>query len=277
MDKEKEFAFNDDDFLRVKKTVYDYAGINLSEGKRHLVYNRLAKRIRYHGLSNFKQYLDYVDAHKEEEFTHLVNAITTNLTFFFRENHHFEQLANRIIPEAKQRHATDKRIRIWSSACSTGEEPYSIAMTVQEAMGSFSGWDLKILATDLDTNVLEHARQGIYKSDKLEGVSPEREKKWFVQGKGSNEGHVRVKDELKDLITFNQLNLVQDWPIKGPFDVIFCRNVVIYFDKPTQKKLFQRFHDLLVPGGYLILGHSESLHNLNDDFELIGQTIYQKK
>jgi chemotaxis protein methyltransferase CheR len=263
--------------VRVQKQIYDYAGIQLSEAKRHLVYNRLAKRIRQLGLESFTQYLDYVDANEETEFTHLVNAITTNLTFFFREIHHFDALKNEIVPQLKMRHAQNKRIRVWSAGCSTGEEPYSIAITLQQAFNeNFSGWDVKVLATDLDTNVLEHAQKGVYKLDKTEGLPEGVLNHWFEAGKGNNEGFVRAKQVLKEMITFKQLNLMKDWPMKGPFDVIFCRNVVIYFDKPTQAKLFKRYYDLLAPGGFLIVGHSESLHNVNNDFKLLGKTIYQK-
>jgi chemotaxis protein methyltransferase CheR len=276
-DEKREFDFRDADFIRVQKQIYDYAGIQLTEAKRHLVYNRLAKRIRQLNLTSFSAYLDFVEAHPDTEFTHLVNSITTNLTFFFREVHHFDALREQLIPKLKARHAKDKRLRVWSAGCSTGEEPYSIAITLMQAFNeNLSGWDVKVLATDLDTNVLEHAQNGIYKLDKTEGIPEPLLKRWFNEGRGDNEGFVRAKDELKSLITFKPLNLMKEWPMKGPFDVIFCRNVVIYFDKPTQRTLFKRYYDLLSPGGYLIVGHSESLHNINNDFTLLGKTIYQK-
>ncbi|AHF00978.1 chemotaxis protein CheR [Thiomicrospira aerophila AL3] len=269
-----EFAFTVQDFKRVRTMVYEFAGIDLSDSKRNLVYNRLAKRIRFLGLDSFKGYLDFVEAQGEEEFVTLINAITTNLTFFFRENHHFEYLAQSVIPFLLKKNATSKKIRIWSAGCSTGEEPYSIAVVLKETVPS--GWDAKVIATDLDTNVLDTGRQGVYAIDRLKGVEQARIKRWFMKGTGANEGFVRVKPELQEMITFGQVNLMQDWPIKGPVDVIFCRNVVIYFDKPTQSRLFNRYADVLANEGHLFIGHSESLNKITDRFELLGQTIYRK-
>jgi chemotaxis protein methyltransferase CheR len=269
-----EYAFNDNDFKRVKKIVYDFAGIDLNDTKKNLVYNRLAKRIRFLEMSSFAQYLDYVEAVGEDEFVNLINAITTNLTFFFRENHHFEYLANTVIPHLLKTNAASKKIRIWSAGCSTGEEPYSIASVVKETVPS--GWDARVLATDLDTTVVESARQGVYNIERLKGVSEARKKRWFLKGKGEREGWVKVKPELQSIIDFGQINLMNDWPIKDKIDVIFCRNVVIYFDKPTQSRLFNRYADLLQPEGHLFIGHSESLYKICDRFELLGQTIYRK-
>jgi chemotaxis protein methyltransferase CheR len=269
-----EYAFNDNDFKRVKKIVYDFAGIDLNDTKKNLVYNRLAKRIRFLEMSSFSQYLDYVEAMGEDEFVNLINAITTNLTFFFRENHHFEYLANTVIPQLLKINAASKKIRIWSAGCSTGEEPYSIASVVKETVPS--GWDARVLATDLDTTVVESARQGVYNIERLKGVSEARKKRWFLKGKGDREGWVKVKPELQSIIDFGQINLMNDWPIKEKIDVIFCRNVVIYFDKPTQSRLFNRYADLLQPEGHLFIGHSESLYKICDRFELLGQTIYRK-
>lgn len=269
-----EFTFTEQDFKRVRTLVYDFAGIDLSESKRNLVYNRLAKRIRFLGLDSFKDYLDFVEAQGEEEFVTLINAITTNLTFFFRENHHFEYLAQTVIPQLLKKNAASKKIRIWSAGCSTGEEPYSIAVVLKETVPA--GWDAKVIATDLDTNVLDTGRAGVYALDRLKGVEQSRVKRWFMKGKGANEGLVRVKPELQEMIKFGQVNLMQDWPIKSPVDVIFCRNVVIYFDKPTQTRLFNRYADLLAHEGHLFIGHSESLNKVTDRFELLGQTIYRK-
>jgi chemotaxis protein methyltransferase CheR len=269
-----EFTFTDQDFKRVRTLVYDFAGIDLSESKRNLVYNRLAKRIRFLGLDNFKQYLDYVEAQGEEEFVTLINSITTNLTFFFRENHHFVYLADTVIPYLLQKNAASRKIRIWSAGCSTGEEPYSIAVVLKESVPA--GWDVKVIATDLDTNVLNTGRAGVYDIERLKGVEQSRVKRWFMKGTGANEGKVRVKPELQDMIKFGQVNLMQDWPVKGPIDVIFCRNVVIYFDKPTQTRLFNRYADILANDGHLFIGHSESLNKVTDRFKLLGQTIYQK-
>lgn len=271
---EREFSFEDSDFKRVKGMVYEFAGIDLNDSKKNLVYNRLSKRIRFLSMSSFSQYLDFVEQEGEAEFVHLINAITTNLTFFFRENHHFEYLANTIIPMLVKENAATKKIRIWSAGCSTGEEPYSLAITLKESVPQ--GWDARVLATDLDTNVVQTGMAGVYKIDRLKGVSEERKKRWFLKGSGSKEGFVRVKQELQEIIDFGQINLMNEWPIKDAIDVIFCRNVVIYFDKPTQSKLFSRYADLLPSHGHLLIGHSESLYKVCDRFELLGQTIYKK-
>lgn len=271
---DKEFDFTDDDFAQVKSLVYGFAGIDLNESKKNLVYNRLAKRIRFLEMNSFSEYLKYVKAQGESEFVHLINAITTNLTFFFRENHHFEYLANTIIPSLLQKNQSSKKIRIWSAGCSTGEEPYSIAIVLKEAVPS--DWDARVLATDLDTNVVQTGQDGVYKIDRLKGVSEARVKRWFMKGSGSREGFVKVKPELQQSIDFGQINLMNEWPIKEAIDVIFCRNVVIYFDKTTQAKLFDRYANLLPDDGHLLVGHSESLYKVTDRFKLLGQTIYQK-
>lgn len=271
---EREFSFEDQDFKRVQKIVYNFAGIDLNESKKNLVYNRLSKRIRFLGMVSFAEYLDFVVAQGETEFVHLINAITTNLTFFFRENHHFEYLANTVIPALLKANSASKKIRIWSAGCSTGEEPYSIAIVLKETVPS--GWDAKVIATDLDSNVVHTGETGVYKTDRLKGVSEERKKRWFLKGSGSHEGYVKVKPELQKVIDFGQLNLMDEWPIKDSIDAIFCRNVVIYFDNPTQSKLFNRYADRLPNDGHLFIGHSESLYKVCDRFELLGQTIYRK-
>ena len=271
---DREFDFKDQDFNRVKTIVYNYAGIDLNESKKNLVYNRLSKRIRFLSMQTFSEYLDFVEAQGEAEFVHLINAITTNLTFFFRENHHFEYLINTVIPGLVSQNSANKKIRVWSAGCSTGEEPYSIAIALKEAVPV--GWDAKVIATDLDSNVVNTGQRGVYKIDRLKGVSEERKKRWFLKGSGSQEGYVKVKPELQNIIEFGQLNLMDDWPLKDAIDVIFCRNVVIYFDKPTQSKLFNRYADRLPNNGHLFIGHSESLYKVCDRFELLGQTIYKK-
>ncbi len=225
-------------------------------------------------MNSFSAYLDYVEEQGEAEFVHLINAITTNLTFFFRENHHFEYLANQVIPMLLEKNKGSKKIRIWSAGCSTGEEPYSIAIVLKEAVPP--GWDARVLATDLDTNVVQTGQTGVYKMDRLKGVSDERKKRWFLKGSGSREGYVRVKPELQQIIDFGQINLMNEWPIRDAVDVIFCRNVVIYFDKETQARLFDRYANLLPDNGHLFIGHSESLYKVCDRFELLGQTIYRK-
>jgi chemotaxis protein methyltransferase CheR len=269
-----EFDFSDKDFQRVKAMVYQFAGIDLNESKKNLVYNRLAKRIRTLGMNRFSDYLDYVEAQGEEEFVNLINAITTNLTFFFREIHHFEYLASHVIPHLLEKNKATKKIRIWSAGCSTGEEPYSLAIVLKEAVPS--GWDARVLATDLDTTVVETAQNGVYNIERLKGVSEARKKRWFLKGSGERSGLVKVKPELQQIIDFGQINLMNEWPIRDKIDVIFCRNVVIYFDKPTQSRLFNRYADLLPEQGHLFIGHSESLYKVCDRFELLGQTIYRK-
>ncbi len=269
-----EFVYTDEDFFRVQRIIGEHAGINLSDAKKSLVYNRLTKRLRLFKMSSFSEYLDYVDTHVEEEFSHFVNAITTNLTFFFREEHHFDFLRQIEFPRIVERNQQSRRVRIWSAGCSTGEEPYSLAITVKESFPP--GWDVKILATDLDFNVVNHGKAGVYDQKRVEGMSKDRLNRWFRKGSGDNDGKVRVVDELRDLITFKQLNLMHDWPMKGPFDVIFCRNVMIYFNKETQSRLTDRYASYLVEGGHLIIGHSESLFKVSERFKLIGKTIYQR-
>jgi len=273
--REREFEFTSSDFETVRKTLYEQAGISLNDGKADLAYGRLARRLRNLRMSRFSDYLAYVNSTEgESEMVHFINALTTNLTAFFREPHHFEFLEKTALPETMRRHQHDRRVRLWSAGCSTGEEPYSLAMTLAESPIISSPWDTKLLATDLDSNVVETAREGRYAEKRIEGLSAAHTRKWFHSLPGGDE--VQVKEALQDMIAFKQLNLMHDWPMHGPFDIIFCRNVVIYFDKPTQMRLFERYADILVDGGYLFLGHSETMHNLSDRFELIGKTIYRK-
>jgi len=275
--KSREFHFTDRDFEAVRTALYEHAGISLNDGKRDLVYGRLSRRLRALRFTEFAAYLDFLASPAgESEMVHFINALTTNLTAFFREPHHFDYLATNVLPEAMRRHAGDRRIRFWSAGCSTGEEPYSIAMVVREAMPNSQNWDLKILATDLDSNVVATAKHGQYAAQRIAGLSKSRASKWFHRAGTQSSDTVQVNGSLQELITFKQLNLMSEWPMRGPFDVIFCRNVVIYFDKPTQKKLFARYADMLVDGGCLFLGHSETMHTLSDRFELIGQTMYRK-
>lgn len=275
----KEFVFTTEDFLYLSELANKMAGIRLSEAKRELVYGRLSKRIRKLGLKSFKEYCDILrESEDNEEFTHFINAITTNVTSFFRENHHFEFIANEFIPEyiSKNSHAYQKRLRIWSAGCSSGKEPYSIAMTLRESIQDIDTWDIKILATDLDSNILEIARRGEYPVEKSNELSDSRKKIWFKAGASDNQGAIKVNDELRNMITFNQLNLTGHWPMSGNFDIIFCRNVTIYFDKNTRVRLLDRFADYLTDGGYLFVGHSESLFGLTRRFETVGRTIHRK-
>jgi len=274
--KEREFTYTEEDFSHVREIVFQHAGISLTEAKCDLVYNRLSKRLRLLKLQTFKEYFQYVEEVGEEEFVNLINAITTNLTSFFRENHHFEYLSKTVFPELLEKNRDSKRIRIWSAGCSTGEEPYSLAMIVREGVPLNAGWDVKILATDLDSNVVATRKEGVYGSERIDDLPADRIKKYFLNGTDTQQGKVRVSQDLKELITFKQLNLMHDWPMKGPFDIIFCRNVVIYFNKDTQRKLVGRYENMLSNKGYLFIGHSESLYKLTDRFELIGKTIYRK-
>ena len=271
-----EFHFTDKDFDRVAKLVGERTGIVLSSAKKQMVYSRLARRLRALGLKEFSKYLKMVHDDVDGELVNFVNAMTTNLTAFFREPHHFEYLAQTALPRVMKANASKRQIRIWSAGCSTGEEPYTIAQVVREVIPPRSGWDIQIIATDLDSNVLRTAANGVYAEERVAGISQQRLKRWFMRGKGSNSGMVRVKSELRDLITFQQLNLMESWPVKGPFDIIFCRNVVIYFSKDTQRTLVSRYADLMAADANLFLGHSESLFKVSDRFKLIGNTIYQR-
>lgn len=266
----REYDFTQQDFDRVKKLIYDRAGISLSSSKKNMVYSRLSRRLRATGLNNFREYLNGLDKRDSTEWEEFTNALTTNLTAFFREEHHFPIL-ERHVDQRKNK----PKIQIWCSAASTGEEPYSIAMAVVNAFKSFTP-PVQILATDLDTNVLEKAQQGVYGMDRLEKLSKEKLKSFFQKGSGSHAGSARVRPELRNLITFRQLNLLDDsWPIRGPFDVIFCRNVMIYFDKPTQYQILKKFAPLLAKDGLLFAGHSESFHHAADLFTLREKTVYE--
>ncbi len=273
----KEFEFRQSDFNQIKKQVFDITGISLNDGKKDMVYGRLSRRIRDLGLADFKAYCDLVAQPDSEELSNFINAITTNLTSFFREEHHFKFLVETALPDIMKKNKETRRIRIWSAGCSTGEEAYSLAIVLKETLPRKHNWDIKILATDLDTNVLAKAGSGIYSLDRINGLAVSRQKKWFQRGTGNQAGFVKVSDEIKSLISFKPLNLMTEWPMKGPFDIIFCRNVVIYFDKPTQRVLFKRYAELLSENRYLFVGHSESLYKVSTQFKLIGNTIYQNQ
>jgi len=274
---EREFKFTDKDFDLLKRIVGEHTGIVLTEAKRNMVYGRLARRLRVLKLSSFADYIALLEGDNDEELVNFINSVTTNLTAFFRENHHFEHLKNHVFPTLLEKNQVSRRIRIWSAGCSTGEEPYSLSITVNDFFADYPGWDVKILATDIDTNVLEKAASGIYTEERIEGLDPALIKQWFVKGKGEKSGMVKVRSELQKLVSFKQLNLLQEWPMKGQFDVLFCRNVVIYFDKPTKIKLFDRYADTLVSKGNMFIGHSETLFQISDRFSSLGGTIYQKK
>jgi len=269
----REFQLSDREFDEIRRLVREHTGIALADSKRELVYSRLVRRLRRLSLATFAEYLALLARGEPAELEEFTNAITTNLTSFFREGHHFEFLADTVLPALERRNAASRRLRIWSAGCSTGEEPYSIAVALQEAMGRFRGWDIKILATDLDSNVVAHAQTGEYREDRFEKVSAARRERYFPQ---LRPGVFGAAPSLKSLITFRQLNLMHAWPFRGPFDVIFCRNVVIYFDKQTQRELFDRMADLQRNDDHLFIGHSESLFKVSDRYQLIGKTIYRK-
>ena len=253
----------------MKRLIYDHAGINLSDSKMDMVDSRLGRRLRAQGLTTIRDYLALVSAGTGGEWEAFVNALMNNLTDFFQESHHFPILADHL-----RAVRTRQPLNVWCSASSTGEEPYSLAMTAVEAFGTTTP-PVRILATDIDTNVLEKARRGVYALDRLGKVSEERQKKFFLQGMGKNAGYARVKDFLRNMITFRQLNLLDDnWPIRGPFEAIFCRNVMIYFDKETQRKILEKFLPLMRRDALLFMGHSEGLHHVADLFKINGRTVY---
>ncbi|MBL7003370.1 MAG: protein-glutamate O-methyltransferase [Gammaproteobacteria bacterium] len=274
MPEAQEFEFNKKEFDYLRSVVKNETGIISDEGKYTMYYSRLSRRLRKLKLSNFVEYISYLENNLNSEVTELVNAVTTNLTAFFREEHHFDFLKESIIREKRKKH--DKTLRIWSAACSTGEEAYSIAMSIKEALHDYKDWDIKILATDIDSNVVAIARAGVYKDDRVGDLDHSRIKRFMKKGTGSNSGYIRMNKDVVEMVKFNKLNLLKPWPMKEKFDVIFCRNVVIYFDKETKMKLVARFHQQLLNKGYLIMGHSESLYQVTDDFELLGKTVYQK-
>lgn len=267
---DREFEYTTDDFERIRKLIYSKVGISLAESKRDMVYSRIARRLRALNKSRFKDYLQHLeqtdDAAEWEAFT---NALTTNLTSFFREAHHFDVLREHLL-----RVKGKGEISIWCSASSTGEEPYSIAITAAEAFGSLRP-PVSIVATDVDTNVLKKARAGVYAEDRVERLTPQRVQSYFLRGSGNNAGSVKVKPEIHDLVEFGQLNLLdpQYW-VRGPFDAIFCRNVLIYFDKATQAAILRKMVPLLKPHGLLFVGHSESLFHVSDILKLQGKTVY---
>ncbi len=265
----KIFEFTPRDFARVRAMIYQQAGISLSESKQEMVYSRLARRLRAKGMTSFTEYLDALESERNTgEWEAFTNALTTNLTSFFREAHHFPILAEHMRKMKGQ-------LTVWCSASSTGEEPYSIAMTLCEAFDTLTP-PVTIVATDIDTNVLETAASGVYAIDRLDKMPKDRAKRFFLKGKGERAGLVRVRPELRQLVSFKQLNLLgNDWPIAGPFDAIFCRNVMIYFDKPTQGKILSRFAPLMKSQGLLFAGHSENFLYASDAFRLRGKTVYE--
>lgn len=266
------FLFTGEDFNHIKNLIYRIAGISLAPSKKDLVYSRLARRLRVRQLDTFSAYIELLESGDPQENEEFINALTTNMTSFFREGHHFSILAEylRALPESTP-------IKIWTCASSTGEEPYSIAMTVAEHFNTFSA-PVRILATDIDTKVLEKARKGVYTLDQVQAISLDRRKRFFLKGSGKNVGLARLRPELQRMITFNRFNLLeQQWGMREKFDVIFCRNVMIYFDRHTQQSILNKFAHCLKPDGLFFAGHSESFHHATNLFKNAGKTVYRLK
>ena len=269
----KVFDFSDADYQRLKKMIFDYAGISLNANKKPMAYSRLTKRLRQLGMNTFREYLDFVETADSEEHVRFINALTTNLTYFFREAHHFTILSEHLLNLYE-----NEPLTIWSAACSTGEEPYSIAMAAIEAFGSDAP-PIRIIASDLDTDALAAAKRGVYANEKVASLTPQRMKRFFLKGAGDQTGFVRIRPQVQGMVEFRQVNLHEaGWDIEsvGPLAAIFCRNVMIYFNKETQTKILDRFAPLLRPDGLLFAGHSENFfYNGRSTFRLRGKTVYE--
>ena len=269
-DQGRDFEFTSADFARIRELIHRGAGISLSDHKRDMAYSRLARRLRARGLDSFREYLDLLESETDPaEWEAFTNALTTNLTAFFREAHHFPILAEFVAKRPAP-------VSVWCSAASTGEEPYSIAMTLIEALGDSAARQATVLATDIDTQVLAKGEAGMYQFDQVKHLSQERLKRFFLKGTGAHAGMVKVRPEVRAMIRFQQLNLTdRDYALRSQFDAIFCRNVMIYFDKPTQAQVLSRFDPLMKPGGLLFAGHSENFTYVTQSFRLRGQTVYE--
>jgi chemotaxis protein methyltransferase CheR len=266
----REFHFTAQDFQRVRKMIYDHAGISLNDSKQELVYSRLSRRLRATGIGSFSEYLKLLEQNDEQEWEAFANSLTTNLTSFFREHHHFPLLADQL-----KKIGHSHPIVLWCSASSTGEEPYSMAMTAVDAFNSFTP-PVKIIATDLDTNVLDTARRGVYSMDRVEKLDDALIKRFFFKGTGAQSGFVKVRPELQNMITFRKLNLLDaTWPIRDKVDAIFCRNVMIYFDKETQLAILRKMAPVLRSEGLLYAGHSENFYHADAYFKLRSKTVYE--
>ena len=275
-ERRREFVFEHEDFLALRTLIKQVTGINLADTKQELVYGRISRRLRALGLRTFGEYREMLESDEHGELTEFCNAMTTNLTAFFRESHHFDYLRDQVLKPRAADDRASRRIRIWSAACSSGEEAYCLAMTVCEAIPEFRRWDIKILATDIDSEILATAKRGVYPADRVQKLGDQRLRQFFEELGGPEQGSYRVSRQLASLITFKQLNLLHPLPMKGPLDAIFCRNVIIYFDKETQRQLFARVSLLQRANDVLFLGHSESLLKVCDDYELVGKTIYRR-
>jgi chemotaxis protein methyltransferase CheR len=268
-----EFSLSEREFTRIKARIYSVAGIALSDAKRTLVVSRLSKILRSLGLASFDAYVDFLErGASPKDSQDFVNALTTNLTRFYREDHHFVHLRS-YVADLMATRPRGARLRIWSAGCSTGQEPYTIGMDLLAAFPDLKRWDFRILATDIDTAVISKAAQGRYPESELAGLSPDRARLLEM----AEPGMIQVPDTVRELVAFKPLNLIGPWPMRGPFDAIFCRNVAIYFDKPTQGDVFGRFSGMLAPEGFLYIGHSENLGTGGEGFRLVGKTIYQSR
>jgi chemotaxis protein methyltransferase CheR len=266
----REFHFTDHDFLRICKLIYDHAGISLNASKQALVYSRISRRLRVKGLNTFREYLNLLEQNDEPEWEAFVNSLTTNLTSFFREQHHFAMLAEQL-----KKIGNTHPIVIWCAACSTGEEAYSLAMTAMDVFNSLK-LNVKIIATDLDTSVLDIARRGVYAIERLEKLDEALIKRYFLKGTGARAGFVKVRPELQRMVAFRRQNLLDaNWSIRGKIDVIFCRNVMIYFDKATQLVILKKMAYRLRADGLLYAGHSENFYQADAYFKLRGKTVYE--
>jgi chemotaxis protein methyltransferase CheR len=271
----RRLSFAEDDFAALRALVKRHTGIHLTEQKRELVYGRLSRRLRALGLESFRAYRELLERNEGDELVQFCNDITTNLTSFFREAHHFDYLREHLLQPLARDPGAARRLRFWSAGCSSGEEPYSLAMTVQESIPDPWRWDIRILATDLDTEVLGKGQRGVYEEERVRGLGAARLERFFSRAPGKPASYA-VNAALRDMISFRELNLMKMLPMKGPLNAIFCRNVVIYFDKDTQRELFARFAQLQRPGDILFLGHSESLFRVCDAYTLVGKTIYRR-
>lgn len=269
-------VLSDGEFKRIGQAVYDYCGINLNEDKKELVRSRLMRLLTTHGCTSYGQYLDQVMKDKSgDRLTEMINRISTNLTSFFREEHHFNFLKETFLSRHKTGPAP--RIRAWSAGCSSGEEPYSIAISIAETLPVSQRANIRLLASDISTRVLSVAKKGCYHQDRVNGIDSAMRKKYFSTETKSGDGMFKVSPELRKMLMFKRINLMEKWPVSTPLDFIFCRNVMIYFDRETKERLIQRFSNQLKPGGFLFIGHSESLSNIAHDLKYVGPTIYEKK
>jgi chemotaxis protein methyltransferase CheR len=276
---QREFEFSDADFRHLVELAYEHAGIALSDSKRNLVYSRLSRRLRALNLRSFREYRGYLtSAEGAQEIVKFINSISTNLTKFFRESHHFDHFRSNVAVSYSKapRYGAAERLRVWSAGCSTGEEPYTIAVVLAREIRDIAARDVRVLATDIDTDVLAKAARGEYQANSLDDI-PKAYREFFPISREDETGAlIQMNQSIRDIIAFRHLNLMQVWPFRGLFDAIFCRNVMIYFDGPTKANLIKRFTQQIKPGGWLYIGHSESLNGHHPGLQLVGRTIYRR-